>query len=422
MAEAEVTNSQNQPATTTQAQTQTQVPLSDRRPATRRVSPLPFSLYGNNKKGSLQSFFALPRMKRDMPPWLLPFFSMRVQLSAAFSLILILIVAITSTLATQPMSSVLMGFLTVMLVVVGIAGAFFLITLLLRPLWRVTDAAQAIAVGDLEQRSRLPLRLPPQDEVDRLAGSLNEMVSHLMIAEELQQSSEARFRRFFSDASHQLRTPLTSLRGFTEIMLRGAKDEPETAQRVLLLMKTEADRMTHLVNDLLTLARLDDVQPLKREYVDLIELGMQEIQKTREQIKDGRSIAFVLGTEERLGIRADKDRIKQLLFILLDNALKHGRQGPDAAVTLHLSKRGEWAIVRVIDNGNGIPAEELDHVFDSFYRGHRRLNGSDASAGTATGLGLTIATAIARAHGGSIVAQSEPEVGTEFTVTLPCIG
>lgn len=422
MPEPEATGAQQQP-TTTPAQEQVAVPLSlsVSRPRAKKVSPMALSLNGS-KRSSLHGFFALPRMKRDMPQWLLPFFSLRVQLTAAFSLVLILIVAITSTLAAQHTSSITTGLITFIIIVAGIAAIFFLTTLLLRPLWRVTDAAQAIAVGDLEQRSRLPLRLPPQDEIDRLSGSVNEMVSRLIIAEEMQESSEARFRRFFADASHQLRTPLTSLRGFTEIMLRGAKDEPETAQRVLSLMKIEADRMTHLVNDLLTLARLDDVQPLKREYVDLIELGTQEVQQTREQIKDGRTISFVLGTEERLGIRADKARIKQLLFILLDNALKHGRQGSDGAITLHLSKRDGRAIMRVIDNGSGIASDELDHVFDSFYRGHRRSASPDASPSIATGLGLTIATAIARAHNGTITAESEQGVGTEFTVMLPCIG
>jgi two-component system OmpR family sensor kinase len=277
----------------------------------------------------------------------------------------------------------------------------------------VTDAAQAIAIGDLEQRGRLPLRLPPQDEIDRLAGSLNEMATKLEYAQEMQRASEERFRRFFSDASHQLRTPLTSIRGFTELLMRGAKDDIEMSNHILMRMKNESERMTHLVNDLLTIARLDDQHPLKLKYVDLIELAIESIEQTRAHANDDCQIVFDIGTNARLGLQADRERIKQLLFILLDNALKHGYPDSEGKIILKLDKQDTQVIILVKDNGEGIALEDLRHIFDAFYRGrHHR-----PSAGA--GLGLTIASTIVRAHNGTISVCSSAEYGTEFKVTLP---
>src|SRR5581483_835700 len=113
--------------------------------------------------------------EHNAPRWLRPFFSLRIQLTTVYGVLLLLTVMITTILASQRTSSLFMTLLVTAIIVLGIAAAFVFITILLRPLWRVTDAAQAIAAGDFEQRERLPLRLPPQDEIDRLAGSLSEM-------------------------------------------------------------------------------------------------------------------------------------------------------------------------------------------------------------------------------------------------------
>ncbi len=221
---------------------------------------------------------------RDAPIWLRPFFSLRVQLLFAYCLVLILAVILVSSLDYKQISSLSIALIALGVVVVGSLLAFFFTSLLLRPLWRVTDAAQAIAIGDLKQRKRLPLRLPPQDEIDRLAGSINEMVTRLEYAEEMQRASEHRFQRFFSDASHQLRTPLTSIRGFTEVLIRGAKDDPETALRVLKRMKSESERMTYLINDLLTISRLDEQNALKKQYVNLVELVMESTEQAKNAL------------------------------------------------------------------------------------------------------------------------------------------
>ena len=153
--------------------------------------------------------------------------------------------------------------------------------------------------------------------------------------------------------------------------MRGATDDPETTRRVLTRMKSETERMTSLINNLLTLARLDD-SSLKIQYIDLIELATESIEQARTRANDGCKIGLSLATHERLGIQADRERIKQLLFILLDNAIKHGYRSPDGLITLHLAKQNGHTIIRVTDNGEGISKEDLEHIFEEFYRGHHR--------------------------------------------------
>jgi two-component system OmpR family sensor kinase len=359
-------------------------------------------------------------LKNTAPSWLRPFFSLRTQLTTVYFFILCIVVLVLCVLYNQHVSMMYIGFIALGAIILGTVLVFLLNTLLLQSLWRVTDAAQAIATGDLKQRERLPLRLPPQDEIDRLAGSLNEMVTRLERAEEMQLASELRFRRFFSDASHQLRTPLTSLRGFTEVLMRGAKDDPEMSARVLKLMKSEAERMTLLINDLLILARLDDSRPIKKEYIDLLALATEEIEKTRLRAKDARPISLSILTEKRLDLKGDPERIHQLFFVLLDNALLYGRPAPEGAIRIELDHEDEFSVIRVIDNGEGIASHDLAHIFDAFYRVQSKRN-SHGTNPTGTGLGLTIAAAIVRAHAGTISVYSESGKGTTFTVKLPCV-
>jgi signal transduction histidine kinase len=365
---------------------------------------------------SEQKATGVPDRRNNTPSWLRPFFSLRIQLTFAYALLLILMVAFSYLLLDQQTSSSYVMLIVLGLVVVGSAGAYLMTSLLLRPLFRVTDAAQAIAMGDLAQRERLPLRLPPQDEIDRLAGSLNAMVTRLETAEENQRASQDRFHQFFSDASHQLRTPLTSIRGFTDLLLRGAKDDPETAQRLLKRMKNESERMTLLINDLLTLARLDDTHPMKMQYIDMIDLAVENIEQTKARANDERPIRLQLAASEKLGVQADRERMKQLLFILLDNALKYGRPAPDGQITLKLDKQNDQITLSVIDNGDGIPGDDLGHIFEAFYRGRHRSSSNSTVIGT--GLGLTIASSIVRAHNGAITVDSESG-NTEFKVLLP---
>ena len=363
-----------------------------------------------------QQIEAIQSHRNDTPPLFRPFFGLRIQLTFIYSILLILVVMVTYIIDSWHRDATFSGTILIIIVTLGILLAFLLTTILLQPLWQVRDAAQAIAQGDLKQDELLPLRLPPRDEFDHLAESLHTMVMQLEQAEEMQDASAQRFQRFFSDASHQLRTPLTSLRGFTEVLMRGAKDDPETMQRVLKLMKSEGERMTYLINDLLTLSRLDDSRAIKMQYVDLIQLAKERIDYVKMRTADERNITLCVTTQGSLGIEGNEEYLKQLLFILLDNAVKYGRPAPEGRITVDLSWRDQGVILRVIDNGEGISREDLKYIFDSFYRGKHQQD----EPITGTGLGLTIANAIVRVHKGTISVQSEPGINTVFTVNLPC--
>lgn len=308
----------------------------------------------------------------------------------------------------------------VLLIVIGVLTLFLLTRYLLRPLRRASDAAQAITLGDLQQRERLLPLIRGDDEVSRIAASLSIMGEQLERATQAQQSSEQRFRRFISDASHQLRTPLTSIRGFTEVLMRGAKDEPETALRVLKLIKGEAERMTRLINDLLILARLADAQNLEKQFIDLVDLAREGVEQAKELATDGRKIDIYLSIHERPVIQANADQLKQVLYILFDNAIKYGRPAPEGWICLQLDCQDDYAIIQIIDNGKGIHPDDLSHIFERFYRGeHMPTYASPWKVPQGMGLGPSIARAIVLAHQGNITVSSTPYMETIFTVKLP---
>lgn len=305
-----------------------------------------------------------------------------------------------------------------------------LLSVALLPLSRVTQAARKVAAGDLTQRVRLR---HTQDEVGQLGATFDDMVARIETAFGVRRRSEERMRQFIADASHELRTPLTSIRGYTDVLLRGAKDDPETTERVLLATRREAERMSRLVNDLLTLARLDTGRPLETQPIDLLSLVGDCVDQARI-LAGQREVIMRSDGNGRLMVRGDEDRLKQVILVLLDNALKYGRQAPDGWARVHVSRQRGEAIVSVEDNGPGIAPDDLAHIFERFYRAeraarNRRLSGSPApatpqptdgaSAAEGSGLGLAIAQAIAEAHGGSLTAQSTLGVGSIFTLKLP---
>jgi len=356
------------------------------------------------------------------------FSSLHWQLTIVYTLLFSILVVlfslwITSIVNHATLNNLLLSLQigAVVLIVVAAIILFFLTSFLLRPLRRMSDTAQAITLGDLQQRTRLVPLMEGNDEVSKLATSLNAMTEQIEQASRTERNAEQRFRRLFSDASHQLRTPLTSLRGFTEILLRGAKDDPETSQRILKLMKNEAERMTRLVNDLLMLTRLDDGAELETELIDLVDVAIEGVEHAKVLATDGRAVTIYFATQERLGVRANGDRLKQVIHILCDNAIKYGRPAPDGWIRLRLDQQNGHAMVQVIDNGKGVHPDDLPKIFDRFYRGeHMSIYDPAATLPPGTGLGLSIAQAIVYAHQGQITVVSSPDVETIFTVQLPC--
>lgn len=305
----------------------------------------------------------------------------------------------------------------VLMIVAGALIISFFTGIMFNPLQQVTRATRALAQGDLQQR------VPPlhgHDELAALATSFNQMADRIERMFAAQQASERRARRFVADASHELRTPITSLRGFTEVLIRGAKDDPATTRRVLGLMKNEAERMTKLVNDLLTLARLDESHVPTPTNLDLVAVVVECIQQGREQIPDGCQLTLELATQERLRIHADQEQIQSMLQVLLKNAATYGCTGEQKRILLRLDKKAGHALIQVIDNGAGIAPEDLPHIFDRFYRGEN-AHSSTSTPIPGTGLGLPIALAIAHAYQGTLTARSEPGKETVFTASFACV-
>ncbi len=354
-------------------------------------------------------------------------------------------VGVVEVVTTFPRVHAILSALHVLLLVVlggalvlGVLVGGPLITRALRPLTRMTETAGRIAGGDLSQRVRLP---HTSDEIGQLGNAFDEMIERIQYGFAVQQASEDRMRQFIADASHELRTPLTSIRGYIDVLLRGAKNDPETADEVLRATRRETERMTRLVNDLLTLARFDAGRPLETQPVDLIALAGEAVDQARI-LAGEREVALRTDGRGRLPIQADPDRLKQVLLILLDNALKYGRPAPDGWVRVFVERTDRGVVLSVADNGPGIAPEDLPHIFDRFYRAERaartrRMTGrqvadraheaptgqQDASAAnhgpSGSGLGLCIAQAIVQAHGGTLSVQSRVGSGTTFTLALP---
>lgn len=293
----------------------------------------------------------------------------------------------------------------------------------LAPLTRVTSAARDVATLELDKGEvNLPSRIVEVDpegvhtEVGQLGTALNTMLDRVAGALSARHASETRVRQFVADASHELRTPLAAIRGYTELAQRKSHELPDDVAHAMSRVESETGRMTHLVEDLLLLARLDSGRALVREPVDVSRL-----------VVDAVSDAHIAGLdhdwaldlpEEPVVVVGDEARLQQVLVNLLANARIHTPAG--TAVTTSLSSEGGTAVLTVADDGPGIAADLLPEIFERFARGdssRSRRTGAPAASGS-TGLGLAIVAAVVKAHDGTIEVRSEPG-RTEFVVRLP---
>ncbi|HKS42698.1 MAG TPA: heavy metal sensor histidine kinase [Blastocatellia bacterium] len=282
-------------------------------------------------------------------------------------------------------------------------GGLWIANKALRPVDRLTRAAEHIGRGSLSERVE---ESRSQDEIGRLARTFNEMIS------KLEQAFE-RERRFTADASHELKTPLAVLRGDIEVALRRERSAEEY-KNVLASSLEEIARLTKLTDDLLTLARSDaGEQVLELEPVRLDTLAA-EAHAFIQPLADSSGVALNYDAPASpIVIEGDGKRLKQLLVNLLDNAIKYTPAGGSARLVLRV--QDSVALVEISDNGRGIPAESLPHIFERFYR---RSDPRDSRV-TGFGLGLAISKWIVDAHNGSIEVESEQSRGSRFTVRLP---
>jgi len=277
----------------------------------------------------------------------------------------------------------------------------------LRPLDEMATTAGTIASGDLSQR--VP-DTDPHTEVGRLGVALNTMLTEIEGAFAARSASEERLRRFLADASHELRTPLTSIRGYAEIFDRGARDRPEDLATSMRHIRSEANRMSELVDDLLLLARLDRERPLAHEQVELTAVAAAAVDAARVKAPD-RLVTFA--PPAPVVVVGDANRLRQVIDNLLANAINHTPGG--TPIDVFVSAVGTTALVRVADHGPGIAPADRDHIFEPFHR----ADPSRARTTGGVGLGLAIVSAIANAHGGTVGVDSEPGSGATFWVRLP---
>src|SRR5215475_573689 len=306
---------------------------------------------------------------------------------------------------------ILLGVAIPLALLLGSYGGLLLANQALRPVDRMTRAAEQIAAGDLSERVPEPARV---DELGRLAATFNDMIARLQAAFERQ-------KQFTSDASHELRTPLAVMRGDIEITLRRERSAEEY-KRALTSNLEEIMRLSRLVEDLLMLARGDSGRiELRCEPVDLNEL-CRRMAEYIAPLADQRDQTLIYEPPPDAGtapvmVSADMLRIKQLLLNLLDNAIKYTeRRG---SVALGLKTDENVAVITVSDTGRGIPPEDLPHIFERFFR--RSAKTADRTA-AGFGLGLSIVKWIVDSHGGRIEAKSELGKGTTFIVRLPLLG
>ncbi|MGW6334278.1 ATP-binding protein [Nocardia rhamnosiphila] len=325
-----------------------------------------------------------------------------------------------STVAGLILIEVFTG-VTALLVLAGVG--YLVVRRSLRPLYEVEQTAAAIAAGDLDRR--VPVR-GVDTEVDHLAKSFNVMLTKIQLAVDGSEASEgharrseARMRRFVADAGHELRTPLTTIRGFAELYRQGAATDPGA---LLTRVETEAQRMGLMVEDLLTLARLDSARPLEQRPVDVLAVAAEVVHnaaavavqyKARAEEPDRRIGLEVDGSAGAMIVLGDEARLHQVLMNLVTNAVRH--TPPGTPVTVRVASTEDEVHVDVIDTGPGLRLEDAERVFERFYR----IDSSRNRASGGAGLGLSIVQALVTAHRGRVEVRKTPGGGATFSVTLP---
>jgi two-component system OmpR family sensor kinase len=288
-------------------------------------------------------------------------------------------------------------------------AAYWLTRRELRPLERMAQQSRAIAAGDLAQRVEPD---DPRTEVGQLGEALNVMLGEIERAFAERLAAEGRLRQFVADASHELRTPVTSIRGFAELFRRGASDRPEDLANVMRRIEQEGERMGELVEELLLLAQLDQGLPLERKPVDLAAVAEAAVDAARTADPE-RSIE--LHAQRPLVVLGAQSRLRHVIDNLLTNARVHTR--PATPIEVRVAADNGQLVLEVADRGPGVPPEDAERIFERFYRTDRSRTRSQGGVG----LGLAIVRSVVEAHGGAAAHRPRPGGGSIFRVCLPLV-
>ena len=307
------------------------------------------------------------------------------------------------------LTSLIFGSLLTLLIASG--GGFWLADQAMRPVQTITHTARSIGETDLSRR----INLESRDELGELANTFDSMLARLQAAFERQ-------RQFVADASHELRTPLTIVNLETSRALETRRSQQEY-ERVLRVIHGENNFMSHLVNDLLTLARMDNEQvTLEKSPLDLSDVAVDAIDRLAP-LADRKNVKLETGDLPEARMLGDYQTLLQMVSNLIENAIKY-TDGDDKKVCIETGITGDRAWIRVSDNGPGIDPEHLPHLFDRFYRVDKvrtHAMDEDSESPTGSGLGLSIIQWIARAHGGEVYVESAPGNGSSFEVRFEAL-
>jgi two-component system, OmpR family, sensor kinase len=292
----------------------------------------------------------------------------------------------------------------------SVVGAYLLARKALSPVSAVVTAAHRITEGD--RSKRLPVT-HSKDEIADLAATINGMLSHLERTLTRLEETLDRQRRFVADASHELRTPLTSIHSYAQMLEEWALRDPQIGPESVAAIKRESERMKELVENLLELARGDEGMKIYLKDNDLTEVVEEAAESAHAAVNGKVLIGYPTPKEEVQRVRAvfDRERLRQAISILLDNAVKYSPEG--GRVTMKIVEEDSNVGVEVSDTGIGIPEHQIPHVFERFYRAE------EARSTEGLGLGLSIARQIAEDHGGSIEVRSKPREGSTFIIRIP---
>jgi two-component system OmpR family sensor kinase len=302
-----------------------------------------------------------------------------------------------------------------LLLVVSAVAIWLTITSALRPLREVERTAKMVEEGDTSQRL---LQHDGHTEIGRLNNSLNSMLDSIDGAMDARDRTLARMRQFVADASHELRTPLVSLRGYAELYRIGALDKKEELDDAMRRIESEANRMSELVESLLTLARLDDDAKIVKTPGNLVEL-CRDAARDASVADNGRKIVLcdlngdALTGDASILVNMDAAGMRQVLTNLLANASRFSKAGEQ--VEIAIGQFEGTTTLEVRDHGEGIPETLREKVFERFYRADNSRNRETGGSG----IGLSIVKTIVQRHGGAIVALETPGGGATFRVTLP---
>jgi signal transduction histidine kinase len=283
----------------------------------------------------------------------------------------------------------------------AVATGIFFVNSIVKPVREVTATARKIASGDM--KVRLPVK--NNDEIGELCDTINFMASELSNAEKLKND-------FISSVSHELRTPLTAIKGWGETVKLSVDEGDELVHHGIDVMLGEADRLSNLVEELLDFSRMESgrltITPTLNDPVEIIDSVVSMCEELARQQKI--SLVFVK-PEPTEKIMADRDRIKQVFINVIDNAIKYTDQGGHVVVSVY----NEEVCVRVTvsDTGCGIPAKDLNHIKEKFYKANNNVRGS--------GIGLAVADEIIKQHNGLLFVESTEGEGTTVTVVIPTV-